>query len=155
MGSKFNLILRSKDAALRTADDSGATWYLPPSLDLQRFDRVRLAWCTSVYGMYDTDEGTTPSFPPELGLNCAQLTQTYGSYDSAEKGPSRLLGRLVIDEADETTGKVSHYATLDNNVWVPVRPGSFEYCVSLQLVSMLTGLPFPTLEEWVVCLEFQ
>ena len=155
MRTKFNLILRSKDASLRTPDVfSGATWHLPPNLELQQFDRVRLAWCSSVYGMYDTDLGTTPSFPFEIGVECAQLAQT-GSYDTAVKGPSQLLGRLVIDEADETTGKVCHFAAPDHNVWVPVRPGSFETTVSLQLVSMLTGAPFPTLEEWVVCLEFQ
>ena len=153
MNPKLNLILRSKDSHLRTADDSGATWQLPATLDLQRFDRVRLAWFSTVYGSFDADAEPGPNWPPELGVTCQELVQS-GSYDSAESGPSRLLGHLAIRDADLATGEVSIYAEAEHNVSVPIQPGSFETFLSLRLVNLLTGDPFPTMEEWVLCLEF-
>ena len=88
MGSKFNLILRSKDAAVRTPDVfSGATWDLPSNLELQRFDRVRLAWCSSVYGMYDTDLGT----PLSWGWNACSLLRR-GATTRPSRGPHGCWG---------------------------------------------------------------
>ena len=138
---------------MRTADDSGATWQLPATLDLQRFDRVRLAWFSTVFGQYDVDAEPGPNWPPELGVVCQELTQT-GSYDTAESGPSRLLGHLSMIDSDPVTGKVSYFAEQEHNVTVPIQPGSFETFLSVRLVNLLTGDPFPTMEDWVLCLEF-
>jgi hypothetical protein len=121
---------------LRTADDSGATWQLPSTLHLQQYNRVRLAWFSTVYGGYDVDTGPGPHWPPELAVACQELTQT-GRYDTAESGPSRLLGHLAIRDANLETGQVSYFVEQEHNVSVPIQPGPSRLSVSTPRVNLL------------------